>query len=108
MVLALFILFCSVRSTAFTTSSTHVFRIVVGTSGTLTHLIAQRCASETTYNGANWPQKGTYGSTRNTTAHSSYSFTSVNTSRVGRVAISSTVPIAVVVFSHTSHSFVLC
>jgi hypothetical protein len=106
-VLALFILFCSVRTTAVTTSNAPVFHVVVDTSGTITHLVAQRCASEATYNGANRPQNGTYGSARNTTAHGTYSFTSVNTSRVGRVATSSTVPIAVVVFSHPTHSFVL-
>jgi hypothetical protein len=107
MVLALFILFCSVRSIAviIIINTTHVFRVVVGTSGTLTHLIAQRCASDATYNGTNRPQKGTYGSACNTTAHGSYCFTSINTSRIGFVATSSTVPIAVVVISHPSHSF---
>jgi hypothetical protein len=107
MVLALFILFCSVGGAAVTTSTTRVFRVVIGTSGTLTQLVAQRCAGETTYNGANWPQNGTRGSACSTTAHGSYSFTSVNASRVGRVAASSTFPIAVVLFSHPSHSLVL-
>jgi hypothetical protein len=93
-VLALFILFGLVRGAAVSTS-------------TLTHLVAQSCASEATYNGANRPQNGTRDSARSTTAHGSYSFTSVNACRVGRVATSSTVPIAVVVFSHPSHSLVL-
>jgi stage III sporulation protein SpoIIIAA len=107
MVLALFILFCFVRGAAVTTSTTRVFRVVVGTSGTLTHLVAQRCASKATCNGAKRPQNGTRGSASNTTGNGSYSFTSVNASRVGLVATSSTVLIAVVVFSHPSHSLVL-
>jgi hypothetical protein len=107
MVLALFILFSLVRGAAVATRTTRVFRVVVATSGTLTHLVTQRCASEATYNGANRPQNGTRDSTRSTTAHGSYSFSSVNASRVGRIAASSTVPIAVVIFSHPSHSLVL-
>jgi hypothetical protein len=107
MLLALFILFGSVRTAAVTTSTARVFRVVVGTFGTLTHLVAQRCASDATCNGAKRPQNGTHGSSHNTTAYGSYSFTSVNTSCVGRVAASCSVPIAVVVFSHPSHSLVL-
>jgi hypothetical protein len=103
MVLALFILFGSRPAATVTTSTARVFRVVVGTSGALTHLVPQCCASEATCNGAQRPQKGTRGSARNTSAHGSYSFTSVNASRVG----SGTVPIVVVVFSHPSHSLVL-
>jgi hypothetical protein len=98
MVLALFILFGS--------STTRVFRIVVCTFGTLTHLVAQRCANEAACNGANRTQNGTRYSARYTTAYGSYSFTSVNASRVGGVAASSTLPILVVVICHPSHSLV--
>jgi hypothetical protein len=108
MMLALFILFGPVRGAAVTTSATRAFRFVVGTSGTLTQLVAQGTASNTTCNGANRSQNRTHGSTRSSTADSSYSFTSVNAIRVGRVAATSTVPIAIVVFSHPSHSLVWC
>jgi hypothetical protein len=107
MLLALFILFGSVRSAAVTTSIARVFRVVIGTSGTLTQLLAQRCASDATCNSAKRSQNGTHGSARNTTGNGSYSFNSVNASLVGRVAASITFPIAVVVFSHPSHSLVL-
>jgi hypothetical protein len=100
-------LFCSVRSAVVTTSTTRFFRVVVGTSGTLAHLVAQRCASDATYNSANRPQNRTHGSARYTSAYCSYSFTSVNASRVGLVAASSILTIAIVVFSHPSHSLVL-
>jgi hypothetical protein len=83
---------------------TLVLRVVVGTIGTFTHLVTQRCASDASYDGTHRPQKGTRGCASNTTADGSYSFTSVNASRIGLVATSSTVPIAVVVFSHPSHS----
>jgi hypothetical protein len=78
---------------------TLVFRVVVGTFGTFTHLVTQRCASDASYNGTHRPQKGTRGRARNTTAYGSYSFTSVNIIRVGLI------PIAFVAFSHPSHSF---
>jgi hypothetical protein len=106
MVPALFILFGPVHG-AVTTSTTRVFCVVVGTPCTLTHLVAQRTASEATCNGAKRSKNGTQSSTRSSTSYGSYSLTSIDASRVGCVAATSTVPIALVVFSHSSHSLVL-
>jgi hypothetical protein len=75
-----------------------LFVVITSTICTLTHLVTQRTASDGTCNGAKRSKNGARGSTRNSTAYSSYSLTSVATG---------TVPIAFVVFSHSSHSLVL-
>jgi hypothetical protein len=87
-----------------------VFRVVVGTTGSLTHLVAQRTTCDGTCSRANRPGSGTHGCTHNSTANGSCSFTSVPTSDVGHVSASiiglvatSAVLIAIVVLSHPFH-----
>jgi hypothetical protein len=72
--------------------------VAVVTLGTLTHLIAQRSASDGTCNGAKRPKNGTHSSTCSSTAYGSYSLT-----RVAIITILNTI----FVFSHPSHSLVL-